>query len=138
MRHEAVRRKQRIEQEAEYCASEMFRELTGGSPRAEFWYRWTLCERHGGAPLVDFAMTKGQIAYWDGEDILVDGRAPIALIAAALPEELAHRLSSAETPRFERLNHTLHQARDMRRADFQEMVGQRVAQMFETLRSQCD
>ncbi len=75
-------------------------------------------------------MRRGQVAYWDGEDILVDGRAPIAEIAAALPEELAHRLCSRETPRFEPMNGCLRYAYAVERAVFQEMVGQRVAALF--------
>ena len=122
--------RQRIAREAETCAVEMFLELTGGAPRPELWYRWFLCERHGGAPLVDPLMPSGQIAYWDGEDIIVDGRAPIAEVVKALPEELAHRLSSRETARFERLNALLRSARTIERSAFQEMVGQRVAELF--------
>jgi hypothetical protein len=126
--------RQRIEREAAYCAGLLFQEITGGRPRPEAWYRWALCERHGGPPLVDEQMPPGQVAYWDGEDILVDGRAPIAEVAAALPEELAHRLSSRETPRFERLNCRLRHAPAVGREVFQEMVGQRVAALFAAAR----
>ncbi len=108
----------------------MFLELTGGRPRPENWYVWHLCERHGGEPLLDGIMPPGQIAYWDGEDIVIDACADLADIFAALPEELAHRLSSRETPRFEPLNHELRHAAALTREDFQELVGQRVAALF--------
>ena len=121
--------------EAESCAQTLFHEITGGRLRPEAWYVWYLCERHGGRPLIDFAMIPGQIAYWDGEDIVLDGYAPLAEIIAALPEELAHRLSSRETPRFEPLNHSLHYAHTVTREAFQEMVGQRVSELFEAARS---
>jgi len=123
-------KRREIEREAHRCADVVFSELTGGAPRPEFWYRWFLCERHGGAPLIDNAMTAGQIAYWDGEDIVIDGRAAIELIAAALPEELTHRLSSPESPRFEGLNFTLRYAHRVGKIEFQELVGQRVADLF--------
>jgi hypothetical protein len=122
--------RRRLEQEAETCAGAMFREITNGRSRPEAWYRWYLCERHGGEPLVDEQMPPGQIAYWDGEDIVVDGRAAIPEVARALPEELAHRLSSYETPRFEPLNYILRHAHHIERRAFQEMVGQRVAALF--------
>ena len=117
-------------QEAERCAMAMLLELTGGRPRPEGWYAWHLCERHGGAPLLDAAMPAGQIAYWDGEDIVIDAWANLAEIVAALPEELAHRLSSRETPRFEPLNDELRYAAFLTREDFQELVGQRFAALF--------
>jgi hypothetical protein len=129
MSHSDARRQ--VEREAAHCAGTIFREITGGRPRPEDWYRWFLCERHGGPPLIDVQMPPGQIAYWDGEDIVIDGRASIAEIAAALPEELAHRLSSPETPRFETLNDALRHAPSVGRAAFQEMVGQQVAALFE-------
>lgn len=123
--------KRLIEREAVLCALAMFREIAGPhGPRPEAWYRWYLCERHGGPPLVDGRMPPGQLAYWDGEDIVVDSRAAIADIAAALPEELAHRLCSRETPRFEPLNALLRHAPQIGREAFQEMVGQRVAALF--------
>jgi hypothetical protein len=122
--------RQRLEQEADTCAGAMFREITNGRSRPEAWYRWYLCERHGGSPLVDGKMPRGQIAYWDGEDIVVDGQAAIPELAKALPEELAHRLSSRETPRFEPLNYLLRHAHRIERRAFQEMVGQRVAALF--------
>lgn len=118
------------EREAARCAQEMFREITGGRPRPEPWYAWYLCERHGGPPLIDGKMPAGQIAYWDGEDIVIDAGASVAEIAVALAEELAHRLSSRETPRFEPLNAGLHHASEFGRAGFQEMVGQQVARLF--------
>ena len=126
------RSKAQVEREADWCAWIMFQELTGGKPRPELWYCWYLCERHGGAPLVDRRMSKGQIAYWDGDDIVLDSSAPLHEIIAALPEELAHRLSSRETPRFEPLNYFLRHAPVVDRSTFQEMVGQRVAELFAT------
>ncbi len=126
-----TRQKRLVEQEAEFCARLMFVELTGGRlARAEPWYVWFLCERHGGAPLVDAAMRFRQVAYWDGEDIVIDGRADPGDVIAALPEELAHRLSSRESARFEPLNFALQHAHTVERAAFQEMVGQRVAALF--------
>jgi hypothetical protein len=119
-----------IEREADECAGMVYLELTGGKTRAEAWYPWFLCERHGGEPLVDGAMPHGQIAYWDGEDIVVDATAPSDEVTAALPEELTHRLTSRETPRFEPANHRLRWAPSVDRATFQEMVGQRVAALF--------
>jgi hypothetical protein len=130
MRETDALEKHLVEREVAYCAGLMFQEITGGRLRPQAWYRWYLCERHGGPPLVDGQMRRGQVACWDGEDILVDGHAPIAEIAAALPEELAHRLSSRETPRFEPLNYRLHHAPAIGREAFQEMVGQRVAALF--------
>lgn len=124
------REKALIEQEADWCARVMFQELTGGKPCPEFWRLWYLCERHGGPPLLDRRMPKGQIAYWDGEDIVLDVFAPLDELVAALPEELAHRLSSRETPRFELLNYYLRYAPFVDRVTFQEMVGQRVAELF--------
>lgn len=131
---EKVPQKQGVEREAEYCAEVMFQEMTGGCPRREAWYVWYLCERYGGPPLMDPTMETAQVACWDGEDIIVAARAPLAEIVAALPEELAHRLSSRETARFECLNEGLCHAHTMSRADFQEMVGQRVAARFTTHR----
>jgi hypothetical protein len=94
-----------VEQEADECAGMVYLELTGGKVRGEEWYLWFLCERHGGEPLVDGAMPRGQVAYWDGEDIVVDGRARPA-------------------------NHRLRWAPSVDRATVQEMVGQRVAALF--------
>jgi hypothetical protein len=128
--------KRRVEREADHCADMMFHELTAGSPRPEAWYVWYLCERHGGPPLLAPEMPVAQVACWDGEDILIAARAPIAEIIAALPEELAHRLSSRETPRFEPMNYTLLYAHIVPRADFQEMVGQRVAARFAAFRAE--
>jgi hypothetical protein len=122
-----------VEQEAERCARALFYELTGGHPRQELWYRWYLCERHGGPPLLDPKMHPRQIAYWDGEDIVIAPKAPLEEIAAALPEELAHRLTSPETPRCEPMNHTLRYAHTVSREMFHEMVGQRVAALFEAV-----
>jgi hypothetical protein len=119
-----------VEREADECAGMVYLELTGGKTRGEEWYLWFLCERHGGEPLVDGAMPRGQIAYWDGEDIVVDARARSDEVIAALPEELTHRLTSRETPRFEPANHRLRWARLVGREIFQEMVGQRVAALF--------
>lgn len=133
---ERVPIKSRVEWEADYCAEVMFQEITGGQPRAEAWYGWFLCERHGGPPLIDPYMPPAQIACWDGEDILIASGAPLAEIVAALPEELAHRLSSRETARFEFLNYTLQHALTVSRAVFQEMVGQRVAARFAAHRTQ--
>jgi hypothetical protein len=130
MKRERCSLKRRIEVEVAACAWHIFQEITGGRPRPEAWYRWYLCERHGGPPLIDWQMPPRQIAYWDGEDIVVDGRASIAELAAALPEELAHRLASAETARFEPLNFGLRGALQVGRAEFQERVGQRVAMLF--------
>jgi len=123
-------RLQQIDFEIEECARRMFLELTGGAPRPEFWYRWYLCERHGGAPLIDPSMPARQVAYWDGDDIVIAARAPLHEIFDALPEELAHRLCGAEATRFEPLNHDLRHAPNVGRAEFQERVGQRVAQLF--------
>ena len=117
--------------EAEQCARAVFHELTHGTPRRECWYRWYLCERHGGAPIPDPYMPPKQVAYWDGEDIVVATNAPMSEICKALPEELTHRLSSRETPRFENLNYSLRYAASVPRDDFQEMVGQRVAELFD-------
>ena len=108
----------------------MFLELTQGEPRAEAWYRWYLCERHGGPPLLDPIMTPRQVAYWDGADIVIATQAPLEEILKALPEELAHRLSGADAPRFEPMNYTLRHASRVGRAEFQERVGQRVAELF--------
>jgi hypothetical protein len=119
-----------VAQEADECAGMVYNELTGGRARSERWYIWFLCERHGGEPLLDACMPQGQIAYWDGEDIVVDAFAPSEEILAALPEELTHRLSSRETSRFEHANYRLRYACLVDRATFQEMVGQRVAAMF--------
>ena len=121
---------QQVEREVEDCARQMFLELTGGAPRAELWYRWYLCERHGGAPLIDPYIPARQVAYWDGEDIVIAARAPLHEILNALPEELAHRLSGTDALRFELLNHYLRHARAVGRVEFQERVGQRVAQLF--------
>lgn len=123
-------RKRLAEREAAHCARVVFREIMGRLPRSEAWYAWYLCERHGGPPLVDSQMHPNQIAYWDGEDIVIDGRASIADLVAALPEELTHRLTSRETPRFERMNDGLQHAHAVGREVFQEMVGQRVAALF--------
>jgi hypothetical protein len=121
----------RVVAEAERCAQAVFHELTGGAPRSECWYRFYLCDRHGGAPLFDPNMHSRQIAYWDGEDIILDPKAPPCDLCSALPEELTHRLSSREYPRFEYLNFALRYAGLVPRHDFQEMVGQRVAQLFD-------
>jgi hypothetical protein len=115
--------------EVEECARRVFFELTKGSPRAEPWYSWYLCERHGGAPLVA-PIPKRQVAYWDGDDIVVAAGAPVPDIIDALPEELAHRLSGVDATRFESLNYLLRRAPTLNRTDFLERVGQRVAQMF--------
>ncbi|HZP84131.1 MAG TPA: hypothetical protein VFB21_20990 [Chthonomonadaceae bacterium] len=123
-------RKRLAEREAARCARVVFREIIGRLPRPEAWYVWYLCERHGGPPLVDDQMPPNQIAYWDGEDIVIDGRASIADLVAAMPEELTHRLTSRETPRFERMNYGLQHAHEVGREVFQEMVGQRVAALF--------
>lgn len=119
-----------LDGEIEECARRMFLELTGGAPRPELWYRWYLCERHGGPPLIDPCMQPRQVAYWDGEDIVIAARAPLREIFDALPEELAHRLSGSEAARFEPLNYDLLHAPKADRADFQERVGQRVAELF--------
>ncbi|HZO87745.1 MAG TPA: hypothetical protein VFB38_05340 [Chthonomonadaceae bacterium] len=133
MSKEDMPRKHLVEREAAYCAERMVQEITGGRLRPEAWYRWYLCERHGGPPLLDAGMPRGQVAYWDGEDIVLDACAAITDIAAALPEELTHRLSSRETPRFEWLNSHLKHAHSVGREVFQEMVGQRVAALFSAL-----
>ena len=119
-----------VDGEVEDCARLMFFELTGGAPRPEFWYRWYLCERHGGPPLIDPYLQARQIAYWDGEDIVIAAKAPLREIFDALPEELAHRLSGADATRFEPLNYCLRHASIVGRAEFQERVGQRVAELF--------
>ncbi len=121
----------RVAYEAELCAHAVFHELTKGMPRSECWYRWYLCERHGCTPLFDPKIPPRQIAYWDGEDIILDPKAPISEICAALPEELTHRVSSRDTARFEYLNNNLRHANSIPRDDFQEMVGQRVAELFD-------
>ncbi len=123
-------RRRRLQLEVEDCARRMFVELTGGAPRREFWYSWYLCERHGGTPLVDPSLPAGQVAYWDGVDIVVAGEAPIPEIVRALPEELAHRLSGAAASRFEPMNYFLLDASQLDRTEFQERVGQRVAELF--------
>jgi len=114
----------------EECAKRVFFELTRGAPRTEPWYPWYLCERHGGAPLVDPAVPPRQVAFWDGDDIVVAADAPVPAIIDALPEELAHRLSGVDALRFEPLNYLLQRAPALNRSDFQERVGQRVAQLF--------
>lgn len=119
-----------IDREIDECARQMYIELTAGAPRSEPWYRWFLCERHGGPPLVDPMVTARQVAYWDGDDIVIAARAPIEEVIAALPEELAHRLSGVDAARFEPMNYTLRHAAAVSRAEFQERVGQRVAQFF--------
>ncbi len=119
-----------VAREADECAGMVYREITAGKLRNEKWYLWFLCERHGGEPLVDCRMPHGQIAYWDGEDIVVDGRASSEEVLAALPEELTHRLTSRENARFEPANHRLRYAALIDRATFNEMVGQRVAELF--------
>ena len=121
---------QPLEREVEDCARRMFLELTGGAPRPEMWYRWYLCERHGGAPLIDPYVAPRQVAYWDGDDIVIAARAPLQEILNALPEELAHRLSGAEATRFEPMNYYLRHAPAVGRTEFQERVGQRVAELF--------
>lgn|GEM_PF-2971993 len=122
-----------VRREADECAGMVFRELTGGRVRKEPWYLWFLCERHGGEPLIAPEMPTRQIAYWDGEDIVVDAAAPREELIAALPEELTHRLTSRETPRFEPANYRLRWACLVDRTIFQEMVGQRVADLFSKL-----
>src|SRR4051812_14865621 len=94
-----------VEREIEECARLMFLEITRGAPRPEAWYRWYLCERHGGAPLIDPYLPARQVAYWDGADIVIAAKAPLEEVIQALPEELAHRLGGVEAPRFEPLNH---------------------------------
>ena len=116
--------------EVEECAHGVFLELTRGAPRTEPWYGWYLCERHGGVPLLDPDMPTRQVAYWDGSDIVVASRAARQEIGAALPEELAHRLTSSSALRFELMNYRLRYARFLDRADFHERVGQRVAELF--------
>jgi hypothetical protein len=128
---------QQVDREVDNCARCMFLELTGGTPRSEYWYRWYLCERHGGPPLVDPFMAARQVAYWDGEDIVIAATAPLAEILNALPEELAHRLSGAEASRFEPLNYWLRHVANVGRAEFQERVGQRVAELFTENSSYC-
>ena len=123
-----------VEREVETCALRMFYELTRGAPRLEIWYRWYLCERHGGKPVIDPLMPARQVAYWDGEDIVIAGGASIHEICDALPEELAHRLSGADAPRFEPMNYSLRHAPIVGRTEFQERVGQRVAQLFNEAR----
>ena len=123
-----------VDREIEDCARRMFLELTGGTPRREFWYRWYLCERHGGPPLIDPFMPPRQVAYWDGDDIVIAAQAPLQEIYNAIPEELAHRLSGADAARFEPMNYDLRHAPSLDRVEFQERVGQRVAELFnETL-----
>jgi hypothetical protein len=119
-----------INGEVEECARHVFLELTRGTPRPEPWYRWYLCERHGGAPLIDPCIPPQQVAYWDGDDIMIAAGAPLPAIIDALPEELAHRLSGTDAARFEPLNYLLRQAPALARSEFQERVGQRVAQLF--------
>lgn len=130
MSDRAGTRSRPVEREVEACAWRMFLELTRGTPRAEAWYRWYLCERHGGPPLVDPFIPARQVAYWDGEDIVIAAKAPLHAIVEALPEELAHRLSGAEAARFEPMNYELRHASQVGRAEFQERVGQRVAELF--------
>lgn len=127
---DGVFRTEEILREAEECASLVYLELTGGRERREAWYLWFLCERHGGAPLIDANMPDGQVAYWDGEDIVVDAMAPQDEIVAALPEELTHRLTSRDAQRFELANYMLTCSCRVDRSVFQEMVGQRVAALF--------
>ncbi|HLJ57975.1 MAG TPA: hypothetical protein VKT77_23250 [Chthonomonadaceae bacterium] len=120
-----------VEVEIDECARLMFVELTAGAPRSEAWYRWYLCERHGGPPLLDPFAPPRQVAYWDGDDIVIASRAPVEAVANALPEELAHRLSGVDALRFESMNYRLRHATRLSRAEFQERVGQRVAQLFD-------
>lgn len=119
-----------LQMEIDACAHAVFHELTGGRARNDPWYCWFLCERHGGPPLIDPAMPARQIAYWDGEDIVVAARASLEEVALALPEELTHRLSGANSCRFEPMNFSLRYALAMERTEFQERVGQRVAELF--------
>jgi hypothetical protein len=119
-----------VDREIEDCARRMFIELTRGAPRRDLWYGWYLCERHGGPPLIDPWIPAKQVAYWDGEDIVIAAKAPIREIVDALPEELAHRLASAGAARFETMNYLLRYSRALDRTEFQERVGQRVAQLF--------
>ena len=121
--------KQKIELEVEECADTILLDLTEGKARREGWHLWYLCERHGGAPLIASSLPRGQIAFWDGEDIIVDGSAPLSEVIAALPEELTHRLCYA-SERFETLNYQLQYAREMPRNELQELVGQRVAAIY--------
>lgn len=131
MADEKIDNRRPIDIEVEDCARRMFVELTGGAPRAERWYRWLLCERHGGPPLVDPWLPAKQVAYWDGDDIVIAAKAATHDIVRALPEELAHRLSSAASPRFEPMNYFLRHASALGRVEFQERVGQRVAELFD-------
>ena len=130
--------KARVQREIELCAHSVFLELTRGRIRNDLWYGWFLCERHGGQPLIDPMMHPKQVAYWDGEDIVVAGKASIREIALALPEELAHRLSGADSCRFEPMNFSLRYSLNVARNEFQERVGQRVAELFAQRRSMID
>jgi hypothetical protein len=116
--------------EVEECARRIFFELTRGAPRTEPWYPWYLCERHGGPPLLAPGVPARQVAYWDGDDIVIAVGAPTPAIIDALPEELAHRLTGVDAARFEPLNYLLKRAPALNRSDFQEKVGQRLAQLF--------
>ena len=129
--------KQRIELEVEECADTILLDLTEGKFRREGWHVWYLCEKYGGAPLIARSLQPGQIAFWDGEDIIVDGSAPFSEVIAALPEELAHRLCYA-SERFETLNYQLRYAREMPRNELQELVGQRVAAIYQTRKSRLE
>ena len=129
--------KQKIELEVEECADTILLDLIGRKVRRENWHLWYLCERHGGAPLIASSLQLGQIAFWDGEDIIVDGGAPFSEVIAALPEELTHRLCYA-SERFETLNYQLQYAREMPRNELQELVGQRVAAIYQTRKSRLE
>ena len=123
----------KVQNEVEECAHLMMQELTGGKIRPEDWHLWYLCERHGGAPVIAKALPAGQIAYWDGEDIVLDGGAPLADLLDALPEELAHRLSY-DSARFESLNYALLHSHALQRSDFQERLGQCIAELWQARR----
>ena len=111
----------------------MMQELTCGEMRLEGWHLWYLCERHGGAPVIANSLPPGQVAFWDGEDIVLDGSASIPDLLEALPEELAHRLSY-DSARFESLNYRIPHSLSLQRADFQERVGQRMAELWHAQR----
>ena len=129
----SVTLKQKIDLEVKMCADSILRELTGGKVRPEAWRVWFLCEKHGGAPVIARNLPSGQVAFWDGEDIVVDGAASLKDVIAALPEELTHRLGYA-SERFETLNYELQHSQRLPRTELQELVGQRVASLYEAKR----
>ena len=109
------------------CAQEIYRDLAGAKAQWRFTELIALCEKHGGAPLLDPAMPVRQFACWDGEDILLSPYGTPSLYREAIPHELVHRL--ADTPRWSYLNDCIEGWR-YDRAAFVEAVAHKVGKMF--------